>query len=112
MIANGHVTYGIFSRVSRFSDAAIALWARILRADATARLLIKDQLINDVTIQQRLLQSFAAQGIAADGISLMGSTSRKDHLAAYRHVDICLDPVPHGGVSVCEPLHMGVPIVT
>jgi len=113
VIANGHVTYGIFSRVSRFSDAAIALWARILRADVKARLLIKDHLINDVTIQQRLLQSFAREGITADRISLMGSTSREDHLAAYRHVDICLDPVPHGGgVSVWEPLHMGVPIVT
>ena len=41
------------------------------------------------------------------------ASSREDHLAAYRHVDICLDPVPHGGgVSVWEPLHMGVPIVT
>jgi len=41
------------------------------------------------------------------------ASSREDHLAAYRHVDIGLDPVPHGGgVSVWEPLHMGVPIVT
>jgi predicted O-linked N-acetylglucosamine transferase (SPINDLY family) len=113
VIANGHVTYGVFSRVSRFSDAAIALWARILRSDVTARLLIKDHLINDVTIQRRLLQNFASHGIAADRISLLGSTSREDHLAAYRQVDICLDPVPHGGgVSVWEPLHMGVPIVT
>ena len=113
VISNGHVTYGIFSRVSRFSDAAISLWARILRSDVAARLLIKDHLINDVTIQRRLLESFASHGIAADRISLLGSTSREDHLAAYRQVDICLDPIPHGGgVSVWEPLHMGVPIVT
>jgi predicted O-linked N-acetylglucosamine transferase (SPINDLY family) len=113
VMSNGHVTYGVFSRVSRFSDAAIGLWARILRSDVTARLLIKDHLINDVTIQRRLLDSFAAQGIAPDRISLLGSTSREDHLAAYRHVDICLDPIPHGGgVSVWEPLYMGVPIVT
>jgi predicted O-linked N-acetylglucosamine transferase (SPINDLY family) len=111
--SNGHVTYGVFSRVSRFTDAAIGVWARILRSDVTARLLIKDHLISDASIQSRLLNNFAAHGIAPDRISLMGSTSHPEHLAAYRRVDICLDPFPHGGgVSTWEALHMGVPVVT
>jgi predicted O-linked N-acetylglucosamine transferase (SPINDLY family) len=111
--SSGYVTYGVFSRVSRFSNAAISVWSRILRSDATARLLIKDHLINDPSVQSRLLQNFAANGIAPDRIDLMGSTSREEHLAAYQRIDICLDPLPHGGgVSVWEPLHMGVPIVT
>jgi predicted O-linked N-acetylglucosamine transferase (SPINDLY family) len=43
----------------------------------------------------------------------MGSTSRDEHLAAYRLVDIGLDPFPHGGgVSTWESLYMGVPVVT
>jgi predicted O-linked N-acetylglucosamine transferase (SPINDLY family) len=43
----------------------------------------------------------------------MGSTSREEHLAAYRRVDIGLDPFPHGGgVSTWESLYMGVPVVT
>jgi predicted O-linked N-acetylglucosamine transferase (SPINDLY family) len=42
----------------------------------------------------------------------MGSTSREEHLAVYRRIDICLDPFPHsGGVSNWEALHMGVPVV-
>ncbi len=111
--SNGHVTYGVFSRVSRFSDAAIGVWARILQSDVTARLLIKDHLINDASIQSRLMKNFAAHAIAPDRICLMGATSREDHLAAYQRIDICLDPIPHGGgVSTWEPLHMGVPIVT
>jgi predicted O-linked N-acetylglucosamine transferase (SPINDLY family) len=111
--SNGYVTYGVFSRVSRFSDAAIGAWARILGSDVTSRLLIKDHLINDVSIRNRLLDNFATHGITPDRICLMGSTSREDHLAAYRQVDICLDPFPHGGgVSIWETLHMGVPIVT
>jgi predicted O-linked N-acetylglucosamine transferase (SPINDLY family) len=111
--SNGYVTYGVFSRVSRFSNAAIVVWARILRSDVTARMLIKDHLINDPSVQSRLLTTFAANGIAPDRICLLGSTTREEHLAAYRRVDICLDPLPHGGgVSVWEPLHMGVPIVT
>jgi predicted O-linked N-acetylglucosamine transferase (SPINDLY family) len=60
-----------------------------------------------------LLEKFAPHGIAPDRISLLGSTSRDEHLAAFRNVDICLDPIPHGGgVSTWESLHMGVPVVT
>jgi predicted O-linked N-acetylglucosamine transferase (SPINDLY family) len=111
--ANGYVTYGVFSRASRLSDASIGVWARILRADLTARLLIKDKLIDDAAIRSGLIEKFAAHGIAPDRIGLLGSTSRDEHLAAFRNVDIGLDPIPHGGgVSVWESLYMGVPIVT
>jgi predicted O-linked N-acetylglucosamine transferase (SPINDLY family) len=111
--SNGYLTYGVFTRTSRLSTAIVAVWARILRSDITSRLLIKDHLLNDLAIRNRLLENFAAQGITRDRIDLLGSTSREEHLAAYRHVDICLDPFPHGGgVSTWEPLHMGVPVVT
>jgi predicted O-linked N-acetylglucosamine transferase (SPINDLY family) len=99
--SNGYVTYGVLTRASRLSDAALDAWARILRTDATSRLLIKDYLISDVSIQTRLLENFAACGIAPERICLMGSTSRQEHLAAYRCIDICLDPFPHGGGVSC-----------
>jgi predicted O-linked N-acetylglucosamine transferase (SPINDLY family) len=111
--SNGYVTYGVFTRASRLSNAVLKVWARILRSDVTSRLIIKDSLLNDVSIQARLLENLAAHEITSDRISLMGPTSREEHLAAYRHVDICLDPFPHGGgVSTWESLHMGVPVVT
>jgi predicted O-linked N-acetylglucosamine transferase (SPINDLY family) len=111
--SNGYVTYGIFNRVSKLSNAAIGVWVRILQADATSRLLIKHQLIDDASVRSMLLEKFAAHGIAPDRICLLGSTSRAEHLAAYQGVDICLDPFPHGGgVSTWETLHMGVPVVT
>jgi predicted O-linked N-acetylglucosamine transferase (SPINDLY family) len=110
--SNGYLTYGLFNRVSKFSNAAIAVWARILRSDASSRLLIKDHLIDDISVRSTLLEKFAAHGIAPDRITLLGATSREEHLAAYRRVDICLDPFPHGGgASTWEALHMGVPVV-
>jgi predicted O-linked N-acetylglucosamine transferase (SPINDLY family) len=111
--SNGYVTYGVFTRASRLSNAAIELWARILRSDAASRLIVKDRLLDDVSIQTRLLENLAAHGVTPDRVRLMGSTSREEHLAAYRHVDIGLDPFPHGGgVSTWESLYMGVPVVT
>ena len=94
------------------SDAAIAVWARILRSDLTARLMIKHFAIDVDSVRRMLLDNFASHGIAQDRLQLIGSTSREDHLVAYRHVDICLDPFPQGGgVSTWESLHMGVPVV-
>jgi len=110
--ANGYVTYGVFNRISKMSNAAVAVWARILRSDVTARLMIKDPGIDADSIRAMLQDKFASHGIAQDRLQLVGSTSREDHLAAYRHVDICLDPFPQGGgVSTWEALHMGVPVV-
>jgi predicted O-linked N-acetylglucosamine transferase (SPINDLY family) len=112
MMSNGYLTYGVFNRVSKMSDAALGVWARILRSDVTSRLLIKDYLLDDASIQRMLLERFAARGIAADRLCLLGSTSREEHLAAYQRVDVCLDPFPQGGgVSTWEALHMGVPVV-
>jgi predicted O-linked N-acetylglucosamine transferase (SPINDLY family) len=111
--SNGYVTYGVFNRVSKISDAAIALWARILQSDRTARLMIKDAGIDIETVRGTLRQKFLARGIEQDRLQLVGATNREQHLAAYGSVDICLDTFPHGGgVSSWEALHMGVPIVT
>ncbi len=109
---NGYLTYGVLNRVSKISDTAIKVWARILRRDLTSKLLIKDRLVDDPSIQRLLLERFAGHGIPPVRISFMGSTTRADHLAAYKHVDICLDPFPQGGgVSTWEALYMGVPVV-
>jgi predicted O-linked N-acetylglucosamine transferase (SPINDLY family) len=110
--SNGYVTYGVLNRVSKISGAAIRVWARILQSDATSRLLIKDKLLDDASVQRSLLERFASHGIAPDRIAFQGATSREAHLAAHRHVDICLDPFPQGGgVTTWEALYMGVPVV-
>jgi predicted O-linked N-acetylglucosamine transferase (SPINDLY family) len=113
VLSNGYVTYGVFNRVSKISDVAVAVWSGILRSDAKARLLVKDGGLDNASVRSALLKRFEAHGIPSDRITLLGSTPRAEHLAAYRQVDICLDPFPQGGgVSTWEALHMGVPVVT
>jgi predicted O-linked N-acetylglucosamine transferase (SPINDLY family) len=110
---NGFMTYGAFNRVSKFSDDAIALWSSLFSANPTSRLLVKDQMLDDDETRTHLLDRFHARGVDPGRISLLGSTDREAHLAAYRDVDVCLDPYPHGGgVSTWEALYMGVPVVT
>jgi predicted O-linked N-acetylglucosamine transferase (SPINDLY family) len=112
VMSNGYVTYGVLNRVSKMSDAAIKVWARILNSDVTSRLLIKDKLVDDPSVQRLLLDRLACHEIAPARISFQGSTSREGHLAAHQYVDICLDPFPQGGgVTTWEALYMGVPVV-
>lgn len=110
---NGYLTYGSLNRISKISDAAIEVWSQVLAASPTSRLILKDHQIDDPAVRQTLLEKFGARGIAAGRITLLGSSSRQDHLETLKQIDLCLDPFPQaGGVSTWEALHMGVPVVS
>jgi predicted O-linked N-acetylglucosamine transferase (SPINDLY family) len=111
-LTNGFVTFGVFNRISKISDAAVEIWAQILERVPASKLLIKDHTIDDALVRDNLLARFARHGVPPERIGLLGATSRLDHLAAFNKVDICLDPFPQsGGVSTWEALRMGVPVV-
>jgi predicted O-linked N-acetylglucosamine transferase (SPINDLY family) len=111
-LANGFITFGVFNRISKISDAAVEIWAQILDRLPRSKLLVKDHAIHDALVRDNLLARFARFGLASERIELLGATSRPDHLSALNRVDICLDPFPqNGGVSTWEALQMGVPVV-
>jgi predicted O-linked N-acetylglucosamine transferase (SPINDLY family) len=112
LVHNKYITFGVYNRVSKISEMAIATWSRILHATPKSRLLIKDLGLDNEAIRNRLLEKFANQNISTDRIDLLGPTSRDQHLMAFKNVDICLDPFPvGGGVSTWEAIYMGVPVV-
>ena len=112
VLTNGHLTFGVFNRITKISDAALAVWARILHDVPDAQLLMKDGAYDDPQMRDLMRQRFAAHGIADERIDFLGSSPREQHLAAFAKTDIALDPFPqNGGVSTWEALHMGVPVV-
>jgi predicted O-linked N-acetylglucosamine transferase (SPINDLY family) len=111
-LANGFVTFGVFNRINKISDAAAALWARILAQVPQSRLLIKHHALDDPAIRGSLLARFARHGAPVERIDFLGSSARVDHLSALNRVDISLDPFPaNGGASTWESLQMGVPVI-
>jgi predicted O-linked N-acetylglucosamine transferase (SPINDLY family) len=112
-LANGYVTFGCFNRLGKMNGAVVALWARVLHAVPDSRLFLKSKEIGYVPAQETTRKQFAEHGISAERLVFDGLSPRAEYLAAYRRVDIALDPFPYtGGTTSAEGLWMGVPVVT
>lgn len=112
ILRNGFVTFGVFNRIDKISNEALAVWSKLLLAIAGSKLVVKHLGLDDPFVRDGLLARFAAQGIALDRIACMGSSERHEHLGAFERIDISLDPFPqNGGISTWESLYMGVPVV-
>ena len=110
----GFVTFGSFNNLAKLSDHCLSLWARVLRAVPTSKLLIKAASVADAANRDNLQRFMAAEGIAADRLVLHPQTeARASHLALYNEIDVALDTFPYNGATTtCEALWMGVPVVT
>lgn len=113
MLRNGFITFGSFNRHSKVAAPVIALWSEILRSTPRSRLLGKNAALTDPGTRELLLTRFADHGIGRDRIELRGPSDHPRMLAEYADVDIALDTFPYnGGLTTCEALWMGVPVVT
>lgn len=112
-LTNGYLTFGCFNNLTKMSDAVVALWARVLACVPGSRLFLKAKQLGEASAPPSVRARFAAHGIDPDRLILEGASPRADYLAAYRRVDIALDPFPYtGGTTSAEGLWMGVPVLT
>jgi len=110
----GQLIFCSFNNLSKISDTTIGLWARILKAVPTARLLLKNGPLGDQSVRDRLLERFAVHRIDRSRLILDGfAASREEHLQRYNDCHIALDSFPYCGTTTTfEALWMGVPVVT
>lgn len=112
-LRNGYVTFGSFAPQYKITEQVIAVWAEILRAAPSARLLLKSICLEAPENRSALLAQFAVQGIAPERVQLEGPEEHYKFLEAYNRVDIALDTFPYnGGTTTSEALWQGVPVLT
>ena len=112
-VDRGFATFGSFNNPAKITPEVVAVWARILRAAPTARLLMKYRGLGDPWVQKRFLDLFAVHDVGPGRVELRSWSSYADYLATYGEVDAVLDAFPFSGsATTCESLWMGVPVVT
>ncbi len=109
----GYITFGCFNNPSKLNDQLIQQWSDILQMVPESKLFLKSKQYNTQSFVDQITHLFANNGIKSDRIIFEGYAMHEDLLASYNQVDIALDPWPYsGGLTTCEALWMGVPVVT
>lgn len=112
-LKNGYVTFGCFHKVAKLNDDVVALWAKLLQQNTTAKLLFKDIAFADVSLKKRIQSWFSDYGVKPNRIECEVGEERELYLKAYDRIDIGLDPFPYSGGTVnAESLWMGVPYIS
>lgn len=112
-LENGFITYGCFNNPTKINDVLLAQWAELMRATPDSRLLLKGGAFGNSELREHVHVFMAAQGVARERVLVEGPVGHKYLLETYNRIDIALDPWPYsGGLTTCEALLMGVPVVT
>lgn len=110
---NGFVTFGSFNKLVKVTRETVSLWSAVLKAIAGSRLVLKTHALNEQSAQERIIKLFDECGVEADRLELRGDSPYLQMLEQYGDIDVALDTFPfNGGVTTCEALWMGVPVVT
>jgi protein O-GlcNAc transferase len=112
-MASDQVTFGSFNNPAKYSAGTLDCWAEVLRQVSDSQLLLKYKGLDDAMMQSRLRQEFSRRGVDPERILLEGQSPHSELLGQYSRVDMALDTQPYsGGLTTCEALWMGVPVIT
>ena len=111
--AADEVVFGSFNKLDKTTPDVLSAWAEILVRHGSSRLVLRSRGLDDRRVADRFVSLLAGAGVEPDRIECHGWVSHPELLAGYGEIDIGLDPFPFsGGLTTCEALWMGVPVVT
>lgn len=112
-LKSGYLTFGCFNNLAKLTPLVIESWASILNALPQSRLILKWKSLGDQEAVRGIQLKFENFGVAPGRIECRGWSKHTAMLAEYSDVDVALDPFPFsGGLTSCDALYMGVPVIT
>lgn len=108
---NGFITFGSFNRLNKLRPDVVALWASIMQAMPTSRMILGAT--SQEADKTTLTGWFAAEGIDASRLAFRTRANTPVYLQQHHQVDLCLDTFPYAGsTTTLNALWMGVPTLT
>lgn len=113
VLAYGFVTFGVTSRSLRLGAACLDAFARIVANVPDSCIRFIGEIANDWPMRREVLHHMQAHGVARDRVFFDPFVPHPDYLRWCTRADLILDSFPgNGGLSLLDPLWMGVPVVT
>ncbi|MDB5313440.1 MAG: yrrB 3 [Gemmataceae bacterium] len=104
-------TFGCLNNPAKLSDACVETWARVLQAVPRSRLVLLAG--RSAEAARATTERFTQLGVMADRLELVYRLPAGEYFEAYQPLDLALDPFPYnGGVTTCDALWMGIPVLT
>jgi predicted O-linked N-acetylglucosamine transferase (SPINDLY family) len=109
-LESGQVTFGCLGNFCKVNNSVLRLWARALGKVKGSRLVISSPAGAQ---RQRTLETLEKEGVAASRVEFVDLHPWREYLELYHRLDIILDTFPYnGGMTTCDALWMGVPVVS
>ena len=110
---NSFITFGSFNQSRKINASVIGVWAEVLKAVPSSKLLVKYAGLDNDINRERIETGLKAGGINPARVTCEGGAPHAEFVESYNKVDIALDTFPYsGGITTCEALWMGVPVIT
>jgi len=107
---SGTVTLGCLNNFCKVNQRVLRLWARVLGKVKNSRLVISCPAGSH---RERTLEALEREGVEARRVEFVALQPLREYLELYHRLDIALDTFPYnGGVTTCDALWMGVPVVS
>jgi len=105
------VTFGSFNQFGKITDSMLMTWKKILDAVPNSKLIIKNKISKTDDGREFIGNRLKKFGVDVERVEMRNLTA--DYFREYADVDIALDTFPYtGGITTCEALYMGVPVVS
>lgn len=112
-LSQGYVTYGVCVRSLRLSEACLDAFASIVAATPASTIRFIGAVADDWPLRRDVLSRMRSRGVEASRVFFDPFQPHAAYLAWFARIDVVLDALNGGGgLSLLDPLWMGVPVVT
>lgn len=110
-LKHGSFTFGSLNRPKKLNDQVLKLWARILVASPSSRMIVG--YMADESMCKRLRDRLENWGVKPRQLEFRLKTNLSDYLSLHHEIDILLDTFPYtGGTTTNHAMWMGVPTIS